>query len=51
VDHVSFSIGSRFKVYGFTCADSHLNIRQAAKFPACHGNGQAKQGKQGKGKE
>jgi hypothetical protein len=51
VDHVSFSIGSRFKVQGFGCADSHLEVIRAAKHAACDGDGNAKAKHKGKGKE
>jgi hypothetical protein len=42
-----------FKVQGsrFTCADSHFDVRRPAECAACHGNGKAKQGHKGKGKE
>jgi hypothetical protein len=48
---VSFSIGSRFKVQRFTCTESCFDVTRAAKGSACDGDGNAKQGKQGKGKE
>jgi hypothetical protein len=42
---------SIFKVQRLTCADSHFDVTRAAEGSACDGNGNAKQGKQGKGKE
>jgi hypothetical protein len=42
------------EVQRFTCTDSHLQVTRPAECAACHGNGNAKQGKQchkGKGKE
>jgi hypothetical protein len=42
---------SIFKVYGFTCTDSHFDVRRPAKRAACDGNGKGKQGHKGKGKE
>jgi len=42
---------SRFKVQGLTGAHAHFDVTRAAKHAACDGNGKAKQGKQGKGKE
>jgi hypothetical protein len=36
---------------GLTCTDSHFDVRRPAKGSACHGNGNAQQGKQGEGKE
>jgi hypothetical protein len=40
-----------FKVYGLTGADSHFQVTRPAKHAACHGNGKAKQNKQGEEKE
>jgi len=39
------------ELHWLTCTDSHFDVRRPAKCAACDGNGQAKQGKQGKGKE
>ena len=39
------------KVQRLTCTDSHFDVTRPAEFPACDGDGKAKQGEQGKGKE
>jgi hypothetical protein len=49
--HVFVFYDSIFKVHGFTCADAHFDVTRAAKFPACDGNGKAKQCHKGKAKE
>jgi hypothetical protein len=38
-------------VQGLTGADSHLEVTRPAECAACDGNGNAKQGNKGKGKE
>ena len=39
------------EAYGFTCADSHFQVTRPAKRAACDGYSEAKQSKQGNGKE
>jgi hypothetical protein len=51
VCHVSFSIGSRFKVQRFGGSHAHFEVTRPAEGSACDGDGKGKQGKQGKGKE
>jgi hypothetical protein len=43
--------GSIFKVYGFRGTEPCFNITRPAEGPACDGDGKAKQGHKGKGKE
>jgi DnaJ-class molecular chaperone len=47
----SFSIGSRFKVQRFGGSHAHFDVTRPAKCPACDGDGNAKQGHKGNGKE
>jgi hypothetical protein len=46
IKDLGFSAGERFG-----SPLEHFQVRRAAKFPACHGNGKAKANDKGKGKE